>query len=80
MEKTFLQKFNECRENFAGIFGIELFNTIDKEYNFDYITYDEKNNTLNWNDYSIVVDDDFSVDENLQSLFEEIMQSGIYEN
>lgn len=77
--KTFAERFNETVENSGKIFGFELFNIHTNEYEFDYITFNERKNTLNWNNFSIEVDTDMSVEYNIEGLYDEIMSSGIYE-
>lgn len=77
---TFAEKFKETRDNYKkACFGFEFFNTDTNEYEYGNIEYNEKTNRLSWNDFSVEVDNDFSVDANIEALYQEIMESGKYE-
>ena len=78
--KSFKEKFDEAVANAQAngkIFGFEI---TDKngESQFDYITYDEKTNTLSWQDISIEVEEDMDVDFNLDGLYDAILEDNEY--
>lgn len=77
---TFAEKFKDTRDNYKrACFGFEFFNTDTNEYEYGNIEYNEKTNRLIWNDFSVEADNDFSVDENIEALYQVIMESGKYE-
>lgn len=77
---TFAEKFNNTRKKFKKpFFGFELFNNQTKEYEYGELKYSEQTNKLSWLDFSIEADNDFSVDENIEALYQEIVESGKYE-
>jgi hypothetical protein len=82
--KTFKKKFEEARENSRiNYFGFEVKDE-NGEYCCDTIHYNEEDNTLYWCGglfpVSIEVDEEFSVDENINSLYAKILESGYYDD
>lgn len=77
---TFAEKFKEARDNYKRVcFGFEFFNTDTNEFEYGNIEYNEKTNCLIWNDFSVEADNDFSVDANIEALYQVIMENGKYE-
>jgi hypothetical protein len=74
------QEYYEAQRNYRGMFWAFEFKNIEiDEWEYDDIKYNRNTHTLNWNEYSIDVDPTLSVDDNLNALMDEIMNSGKYE-
>lgn len=61
--------------NKGGMWGMELKNP-EGEWEYGDVTYDPNTNTMSCMGISIEVDKDFSVDENLQALYDKLVESG----
>lgn len=76
MKLTFEQKFEHAKETSPHtFFGFEL---KDKNGDLKYgdITYDSKTNKMHCLGVEIEADNDFSVDQNIESLYEALMKAG----
>jgi hypothetical protein len=81
LNEGFEDKFNATRDNFYkqrspnGMFGFEMKNP-EGEWEYGDITYDPNTNTMSCMGVSIEVDPDMTVDQNLEGLYEELMNQG----
>lgn len=81
LKEGFENDFNTARDNFhksrggLGMFGFEMKNP-EGEWEYGDITYDPNTNTMSCMGVSIEVDPDMTVDQNLEGLYEELMNQG----
>lgn len=76
LNESFEEDFNSARDNFKGqMFGFEMKNP-EGEWEYGDITYDPNTNTMSCMGVSIEVDPDMTVDQNLEGLYEELMNQG----
>jgi len=81
LNEGFEDKFNSARDDFYkrrspnGMFGFEMKNP-EGEWEYGDITYDPNSNTMSCMGVSIEVDPDMTVDQNLEGLYEELMNQG----
>ena len=79
-DNGFEEIFEKAREEFMsrrhnGMFGFELKNP-EGDYQYDNLHYNPKTNELSCLGVSIQADPDFSFDQNLEALYEELMNQG----
>ena len=78
LRESFEDDFNYARDKHigrGGMFGMEMKNS-EGDWQYGDVTYDPNTNTMSCMGVSIEVDPDFSIDENLQSLYEELVNQG----
>lgn len=76
LKEGFEDDFNSARDNFKGqMFGFEMKNP-EGDWQYGDVTYDPKTNTMSCMGVSIEVDPDMTVDQNLEGLYEELMNQG----
>lgn len=78
IDEAFEDDFNAARDKHigrGGIFGMELKNS-EGEWQYGDVTYDPNTNTMSCMGVSIEVDPDMSIDQNLEGLYEELMNNG----
>lgn len=79
----FKDQFKKEAEDFVGYFGFEV-NNVKGEAVADTIHYDEKDNILWWNgDGKVIrvqVDNNKSVNENINALYATILENGYYDD
>ena len=78
IDEAFEDDFNAARDKHigrGGMFGMELKNS-EGEWQYGDVTYDPNTNTMSCMGVSIEVDPDMSIDQNLESLYEELMNNG----
>ena len=63
--------FEDDWNNTTKLHGFEFFNLYTNEYEYAPIYYD--GNSIYWNDASFEIDHDFSMEWNLNGLFDQIM-------
>ena len=78
LNEKFEDDFNAARDKHVGrggMFGMELKNS-EGEWQYGDVTYDPNTNTMSCMGVSIEVDPDMSIDQNLEGLYEELMNNG----
>lgn len=78
LNENFEDDFNAARDKHlgrGGMFGMELKNS-EGEWQYGDVTYDPNTNTMSCMGVSIEVDPDMSIDQNLEGLYEELMNNG----
>ena len=78
LNEEFEDDFNAARDKHVGrggMFGMELKNS-EGDWQYGDITYDPNTNTMSCMGVSIEVDPDMSIDQNLEGLYEELMNNG----
>lgn len=78
LNEEFEDDFNAARDKHVGrggMFGMELKNS-EGEWQYGDVTYDPNTNTMSCMGVSIEVDPDMSIDQNLEGLYEELMNNG----
>lgn len=76
LKEDFEQNYNTARQNYQRRFwGIEMKNS-EGEWQYGDITYDPNTNTMSCMGVTIDVDPSLSVDQNLEGLYEELMNKG----
>lgn len=78
LKENFEDDFNAARDKHigrGGMFGMELKNS-EGEWQYGDVTYDPNTNTMSCMGVSIEVDPDMSIDQNLEGLYEELMNNG----
>ena len=78
IDEAFEDDFNAARDKHVGrggMFGMELKNS-EGEWQYGDVTYDPNTNTMSCMGVSIEVDPDMSIDQNLEGLYEELMNNG----
>ena len=78
LRESFEDDYNGARDkvgNRGGMWGFEMKNP-EGEWEYGDITYDPKSQTMSCMGITIQVDPDMSVDQNLEALYEELMNNG----
>lgn len=78
LNEKFEDDFNAARDKHVGrggMFGMELKNS-EGEWQYGDVTYDPNTNTMSCMGVTIDVDPSLSVDQNLEGLYEELMNNG----
>ena len=78
LKEDFEKDFNAVRDKHigrGGMFGMELKNS-EGDWEYGDVTYDPNTNTMSCMGVSIQVDPDLSIDQNLEGLYEELMNNG----
>ena len=76
IDEDFEQDYNTARQNYTKpLWGFEMKNQ-EGEWQYGDITYDPNTNTMSCMGVSIEVDPSLSVDQNLEGLYEELMNNG----
>jgi len=76
LNEEFEDEFNAARQNYnRPLWGFEMKNQ-EGEWQYGDITYDPNTNTMSCMGVSIEVDPSLSVDQNLEALYEELMNNG----
>ena len=76
LKEDFEKDYNTARQNYnRPLWGFEMKNS-EGEWQYDDITYDPNTNTMSCMGVSIEVDPSLSVDQNLEGLYEELMNKG----
>ena len=80
LREDFETDFNTARDNFIdkrpnGMFGFEMKNG-EGDWEYGDITFDPNSNTMSCMGVSIEVDPDMTVDQNLEALYDELINSG----
>lgn len=76
IDEDFEQDYNTARQNYnRPLWGFEMKNS-EGEWQYDDVTYDPNTNTMSCMGVSIEVDPSLSVDQNLEGLYEELMNKG----
>jgi hypothetical protein len=81
LNEEFEDDFNAARDQYLsrkspnGMFGFEMKNS-EGDWQYGDVTYDPNTNTMSCMGVSIEVDPDMSIDQNLEGLYEELMNNG----
>jgi hypothetical protein len=78
IREGFEDDFNAARDNHigrGGMFGLEMKNS-EGDWQYGDITYDPNTNTMSCMGVSIQVDPDMSIDQNLEGLYDELINNG----
>jgi hypothetical protein len=81
VNEAFEDDFNSARDQYLsrkspnGMFGFEMKNS-DGDWQYGDITYDPNTNTMSCMGVSIEVDPSLSIDQNLEGLYEELVNNG----
>ena len=76
LKEDFEQDYNTARQNYKRpLWGFEMKNS-EGEWQYGDITYDPNTNTMSCMGVTIDVDPSLSVDQNLEGLYEELMNNG----
>ncbi|CCZ13290.1 unknown [Prevotella sp. CAG:1092] len=76
LKEDFEQDYNTARQNYQRpLWGFEMKNS-EGEWQYGDITYDPNTNTMSCMGVTIDVDPSLSVDQNLEGLYEELMNNG----
>ncbi len=78
LKEDFEQDFNSARDKHigrGGMFGLEMKNS-EGDWEYGDITYDPNTNTMSCMGVSIQVDPELSIDQNLEGLYEELVNNG----
>lgn len=80
LREDFETDFNAARDNFMnkrpnGMFGFEMKNS-EGDWEYGDITLDPNSNTMSCMGVSIEVDPDMTVDQNLEALYDELINNG----
>jgi hypothetical protein len=80
IKESFEDDFNSARDRHlskspGSMFGFEMKNS-DGDWQYGDITYDPNTNTMSCMGVSIEVDPSLSIDQNLEGLYEELMNNG----
>ena len=76
LKEDFEQDYNTARQNYQRpLWGFEMKNS-EGEWQYGDITYDPNTNTMSCMGVTIDVDPSLSVDQNLEGLYEELMNKG----
>ena len=76
LKEDFEQDYNIARQNYQRpLWGFEMKNS-EGEWQYGDITYDPNTNTMSCMGVTIDVDPSLSVDQNLEGLYEELMNNG----
>lgn len=75
-EENFADKYNTARQNYnRPLWGFEMKNQ-EGEWQYGEIEYDPNTQTMSCMGVSIEVDPSLSVDQNLEALYDELMNNG----
>ena len=80
LREGFEQDFNNARDNYFqrkphGLFGMEMKNP-QGDWEYGDVTFDPRTNKMSCMGVSIDVDPDCTVDQNLEALYEELVNQG----
>ena len=78
LREGFEDDFNQARDNHmsrGGMFGFEMKNS-EGDWEYGDVTFDPNSNTMSCMGASIQVDPDMTVDQNLEALYDELMNNG----
>lgn len=76
LKEGFEQDYNNARDNFRGrMWGFEMKNP-EGDWQYGDIEYDPNAQTMSCMGVTIDVDPDMTVDQNLEALYEELMNNG----
>ena len=78
IREGFEDDFNAARDNHigrGGMFGLEMKNS-EGDWQYGDVTYDPNTNTMSCMGVSIQVDPDMSIDQNLEGLYDELINNG----
>jgi hypothetical protein len=78
LKESFEDDFNTARDKHVGkggLFGMELKNS-EGDWQYGDVTYDPNTNTMSCMGVSIQVDPDMSIDQNLEGLYDELINNG----
>ena len=78
LKESFEDDFNQARDNHmskGGMFGMEMKNS-EGDWEYGEVTFDPNSNTMSCMGVSIQVDPDMTVDQNLEALYDELMNNG----
>lgn len=76
LKEDFEKDYNTARQNYnRPLQGFEMKNS-EGEWQYGDVTYDPNTNTMSCMGVSIEVDPSLSVDQNLEGLYEELMNKG----
>lgn len=78
LREGFEDDFNQARDNHisrGGMFGMELKNS-EGDWEYGDVTFDPNSNTMSCMGATIQVDPDMTVDQNLEALYDELMNNG----
>lgn len=78
LREGFEDDFNQSRDNHmsrGGMFGFEMKNS-EGDWEYGDVTFDPNSNTMSCMGASIKVDPDMTVDQNLEALYDELMNNG----
>ena len=78
LKESFEDDFNTARDKHmarGGMFGMELKNQ-EGDWEYGNVTFDPNTNTMSCMGVSIDVDPSFSVDQNLEALYDELINNG----
>jgi hypothetical protein len=80
IKESFEDDFNSARDKYferkpSGLFGMEMKNS-EGDWQYGDVTYDPNTNQMSCMGVSIEVDPSFSVDQNLEALYDELVNSG----
>jgi len=80
LKEDFEQDFNSTRDNYLkkspnAMFGMEMKNP-EGDWQYGDVTYDPNTNTMTCMGVSIQVDPELSIDQNLEGLYEELINNG----
>lgn len=78
LKEDFEQDFNSARDKHigrGGMFGLEMKNS-EGDWEYGDVTYDPNTNTMSCMGVSIQVDPELSIDQNLEGLYEELVNNG----
>lgn len=76
LREGFEDDFNKARDNYnRGLFGFEMKNS-EGDWEYGEVTFDPNSNTMSCMGATIQVDPDMTVDQNLEALYDELMNNG----
>ena len=78
LKESFEDEFNQARDNHmsrGGMFGMELKNH-EGDWEYGDVTFDPNSNTMSCMGATIQVNPDMTVDQNLEALYDELMNNG----
>ena len=75
-QHTVEDDFNQARDNYRrGLFGFEMKNS-EGDWEYGEVTFDPNSNTMSCMSATIQVDSDMMVDQNLEALYDELINNG----
>ena len=78
LKESFEDDFNQARDNRmsrSGMFGMEMKNP-EGDWEYGEVSFDPNSNTMSCMGVSIHIDPDMTVDQNLEALYDELMNNG----